>query len=230
MNELITKVRVRNVKSILSNVFQSSGAALTDGNGTTANGSAVDLGGAITSPIVLASADPNTSSLSVGGNTGYLRNGAKGFEASPLGIGVFAGAGGHFITGDDNGFVFGLGSDANGDVFHRNVSGYFTRRGVITATSTSTLTPNSDNTYQSCLTAQAEALTIANPTGTPFNSQDLVIRIKDNGTPRAITFGDQFRAINTALPTTTTISKTLYLCALWNAADSKWDTVNGLEV
>lgn len=34
----------------------------------------------------------------------------------------------------------------------------------------------------------------------------------------------------TALPTTTTISKTLYICSLWNAADSKWDTVNHVEV
>jgi len=46
-NELITKVRSRNVKSILSNVFTSSGGGAdpTNGNGTTANGSAVDLGG-----------------------------------------------------------------------------------------------------------------------------------------------------------------------------------------
>lgn len=101
--------------------------------------------------------------------------------------------------------------------------------GVVTATTTATLTVNSDTTYQSCLTAQAEALTIANPTGTPFNGQDLIIRV-DSGSNYSITFGSQFRAIGTALPTTTTAGKVLYICSLWNAADSKWDTVNHLEV
>ena len=158
-NELITKVRTRNVKSILSNVFTASR------------------------------------------NIGF----------------------------DGTGFLLSVGSDAIGDTYHRNASGYLTRRGVLTATSTATLTVNSDTTYQSCITAQAEALTIANPTGTPFNGQDLIIRV-DSAGAYAITLGNQFRAIGTALPTTTTAGKVLYICGLWNAADSKWDTVNHLEV
>ena len=42
--------------------------------------------------------------------------------------------------------------------------------------------------------------------GTPTNFQKLIIRIKDNGTAQAITWGDSFEAKGVALPTTTVIS------------------------
>jgi hypothetical protein len=53
----------------------------------------------------------------------------------------------------------------------------------------------------------------------------LVIRIKDNATARAITYDTQFRAIGVTLPTTTVISKTLYLGLIYNSTDTKWDCV-----
>jgi hypothetical protein len=73
------------------------------------------------------------------------------------------------------------------------------------------------------ITAQAAALTIAAPTGTPSNGNAFVFRIKDNGTARAITFNAIYRAIGSSLPTTTTISKTLYFAAVYNSTDTKWD-------
>jgi hypothetical protein len=201
-------------------ISATGGTTLTNGNGTTANGSAVDLGGTQSADISIVS------------------DGTKGYEhAYPKYYRILTVSGAQYRIEEDGTFIISgtilqlyFGNGTNGDTYHRAASGLLTGRGVITATSTATLTTNSDTTYQSCLTAQAEALTIANPTGTPFNGQDLIVRVKDNGTARAITFGAQFRAIGTALPTTTTISKTLYICALWNAADSKWDTVNHLEV
>lgn len=75
------------------------------------------------------------------------------------------------------------------------------------------------------VTAQAGALLFNNPSGTPTQGQPLLIRIKDNGTARALTYGSQFRAMGTSLPTTTVLSKTLYLGLIWNATDSKWDLV-----
>lgn len=95
-----------------------------------------------------------------------------------------------------------------------------------TATSTATLTVNSDTTDQAALTAQAAGLTIAAPTGTPVDGQKLTIRIKDNGTARAISWNAAFRVIGATLPTTTVISKTVYVGCIWNAADSKWDVVS----
>ena len=89
--------------------------------------------------------------------------------------------------------------------------------------STSTLTPNIDSYDMFVLTSQAEALTIANTTGTLVNGNAFVIRIKDNGTARAITFGNKYRAIGSALPTTTTISKVLYFAVVYNSQDDKYD-------
>ena len=60
-------------------------------------------------------------------------------------------------------------------------------------------------------------------TGTPTQQQPLVIRMKDDGTARTITWGASWRAIGVVLPTTTVVSKTLYIGALYNATDSLWD-------
>jgi hypothetical protein len=94
---------------------------------------------------------------------------------------------------------------------------------VVSTTSAATLTVDSDKYDSAVLTAQAAALTIANPTGTPTPMQQLLIRIKDNGTARAITYGNQFRALGVTLPTTTVLGKTHYLHARWNESASKWD-------
>jgi hypothetical protein len=64
-----------------------------------------------------------------------------------------------------------------------------------------------------------------NPGGTPVAGQKLIIRIKDNGTARALTYDTQFRALGSSLPSTTVISKTLYMGFIFNATDTKWDLV-----
>ena len=94
---------------------------------------------------------------------------------------------------------------------------------VQSAASSATLNVNSDSYDMAVLTAQAAALTIANPTGTPTEGQALLYKITDNGTARAITFGAQFRAFGAALPTTTVINKTIYIGCIWNSTDTKWD-------
>lgn len=91
-------------------------------------------------------------------------------------------------------------------------------------TSSATVTPTFLND-QVNITAQAAALALANPTGTAVDGFGISIRIKDNGTARAITYGTQYRAIGVTLPTTTVISKTLYLGMIFNNADTKWDVV-----
>lgn len=95
---------------------------------------------------------------------------------------------------------------------------------VQVVTSAATVTPISTNDLIK-ITAQAAALTLANPTGTFVEGQDFLIRIKDDGTARAITFDTKYRAIGVTLPTTTTISKTMYLGVIYNATDDKFDVV-----
>lgn len=90
--------------------------------------------------------------------------------------------------------------------------------------SSATVTPTFSND-QVNITAQAAGLTLANPTGTVVDGWGMAIRIKDNGTARSIAFGTQYRALGVTLPTTTVISKTLYLGIIFNNADTKWDVV-----
>lgn len=91
-------------------------------------------------------------------------------------------------------------------------------------TSAGTVTPTFANDLVK-ITAQAAALTLANPTGTAIEGIGIAIRIKDNGTARAITYGTQYRAIGVTLPITTVINKTLYLGCVWNDTDTKLDVV-----
>jgi len=91
-------------------------------------------------------------------------------------------------------------------------------------TSSATVTPISTNDLV-IITAQAVGLTLANPTGTFTEGQALMIRIKDNATARTIAFDTNYRAIGVTLPTTTVISKTLYLGVIYNSTDAKWDVI-----
>ena len=99
---------------------------------------------------------------------------------------------------------------------------------LVTATSYTTDTGTSldvSTCDQFEITAQAGDLKFNNPSGTPVGGQKLIIRIKDNGTARALTYDTQFRAMGNALPSTTVVNKTLYMGFIWNATDSKFDLV-----
>jgi hypothetical protein len=99
-----------------------------------------------------------------------------------------------------------------------------------TTASTASLTINSDTTDVYTVTALAANLTINSPSGTPVNGQRLMLRLKDNGTSRTLTFNAIFRASGTlALPTATTTSKTQYNLFVWNSTDSKWDFLSWLD-
>ena len=88
-----------------------------------------------------------------------------------------------------------------------------------------TLTPNVDQYDQEDITDLASALTIAAPTGTLSTGMKLIIRLTDNGTNRALTWNNIYRAIGVTLPTTTTANKILYIGCIYDEAGSKWDVI-----
>ena len=94
-------------------------------------------------------------------------------------------------------------------------------------TTVATLTPDPDQKDIVTVSAQAEALVVANPSPayTVVNGQKFILRIKADGSVRTITWGDEYRAIQSSLPSSTTASKTLYLGFIYNAPDTKWDLV-----
>lgn len=101
--------------------------------------------------------------------------------------------------------------------------------GAATSTITSSATPsiNTDTTDIFTITALAAAITsmTTNLSGTPANGQKLIIRIKDDGTARAITWGASFASRGATLPTTTVLGKYLYVGLIYNSTAGVWDCV-----
>lgn len=96
---------------------------------------------------------------------------------------------------------------------------------VNTTTSSATPAINTDTTDLFTITALAAAITsmTSSLSGTPVAGQKLMIRIKDNGTARAITWGASFTSSGVAtLPTTTVISKTHHIGLVWDEVASLW--------
>ena len=94
-----------------------------------------------------------------------------------------------------------------------------------TTASITTLTPNISMFDQYNLTAQAEALSVAAPVGTPVDGNRLIFRILDNGTGRALTWNGTYTVIGVTLPTTTTANKTTYVGCIYNANNTRWDVI-----
>jgi hypothetical protein len=102
---------------------------------------------------------------------------------------------------------------------------------AVVATITQSATPsiNTGVCNVASITGLAQAITsmTTNLTASPSNvdGQTLIVRLTDNGTGRAITWGSSFEASTVALPTTTVASTMLCVGFLWNVVTSKWRCV-----
>lgn len=95
---------------------------------------------------------------------------------------------------------------------------------IVSITSSATPTPDADTTDVYLVTALATGATFGAPTGTPIDEQQIIIRIKDDGTARTLAWNAIYRAsTDLPLPTTTIVSKTLYLGFQYNMTDTRWD-------
>jgi len=102
---------------------------------------------------------------------------------------------------------------------------------VTSITSSATPTINTDNCDAVTITALATAITsmTTNLTGTPNNFDELIFRIKDDGTARAITWGSSFEAKGVALPTTTVLGKVLTVAFIYDTVTLKWGCVGAAQ-
>jgi len=107
-----------------------------------------------------------------------------------------------------------------------------TEESTVTTTIASSATPTparASKKTRYVITALAEATTFGAPTGTPVDGDLLWIRIKDNGTARALDWNAIYVAKGVDKPTTTTISKELNILYSYNSADSKWGCISVAE-
>lgn len=91
--------------------------------------------------------------------------------------------------------------------------------------STSTYSPDVSTYGTGGVTALGANLTIGSPAGTPHNGGKFMFRIKDNGTPRTLTWDAIYRAVGVTLPTTTVANKVMYVGMVYNSAATKWDVI-----
>ena len=95
---------------------------------------------------------------------------------------------------------------------------------ITTITSDATPTINTDNCDAVTITALSTAITsmTTNLSWTPTNFQELLFRIKDDWTARAITWWASFVAKWVSLPTTTVISKLLTVWFIYDTVAATW--------
>jgi hypothetical protein len=197
------------------------------GKGTVANGThATALGNGANATgdhttAVGSNAKANADSSSAFGDSSV----AAYANSTAVGVGA--------TTGAINEIAIGRSTETMKVYGPANIVGKTTPR-MNSQASASTLTPNADTYDNYAFTALAAACTINADAGTPLDGQPIMLRFLDNGTARALTWttgsSKAFRAIGITLPTTTTVSKTLYVGGRYNAAAARWDMLaTGVE-
>lgn len=90
-------------------------------------------------------------------------------------------------------------------------------------TSSAAVTPTGVLQYD--VTALAVDSAIGAPSGTFSDGQQLVLRIRDDGSARSLSWDAVWRPIGFLMPSATTPGESLYLLAVYNSADSAWDVL-----
>lgn len=131
--------------------------------------------------------------------------------------------------------ITGLGTAATanvGDFLQPNAVQTATNKRIVprvasSATETA-INPNADALDLIAVSALAGALTIGAPSGTPTDGQRLMVRIRDDGTSRALTWNAAYTAFNPGdLPSATVVGKTMLFEFVWDANLSKWELLAG---
>jgi hypothetical protein len=184
-------------------------------------------------------------SYGAGGITTNIQLGRSGLTSNTTGanntsIGYSAGTA---ITTGSNLTVIGASAAAssatatneitlgNSSVTRLRLPGLSKNVGALTAVATATaITVDSNVTDRYFITALATALTINTPTGTPYDGQTLIYRIKDNGSSRALTWANGHVTIGgSILPVVTIVNKVTYVMCIYNSAAAVWQVLGVVQ-
>lgn len=117
------------------------------------------------------------------------------------------------------------GALANVTISNGTQSGTRVNPRVISIATAANITPTGNTADQYNVTALDTNATVEAPSGTPVAGQKIIIRIKDNGVVRNLTWNAIYRVIGTTLPVVTISNKTTYVGCIWNSNDNFWDVV-----
>lgn len=219
-----TQFRVKHGLDVTGNVTLSTTTSLT------ANGSVGTAGQVLASNGSAVYWSTQIGYTGSAGTNGYAgSSGTDGYTGSQGLIGYTGSAGG---GGGGGGYTGSAGYDGSsgytGSIGYTGSTGI----GLVTysnATYGSTLSWNSNNYNIYIATAQNANLTISADAGNPEEGKRALFRIKDDGTPRNITWANGvskgFRNAIGTLPFITAANKTLYVGAIYNSTDSRWDII-----
>lgn len=127
-------------------------------------------------------------------------------------VALFLNEAGTLSVKDENGDVEALERPATGQRVH-------------TFASSASYAPDFDTYDFINITALAEAISFGAPTGSPDDAARMIMRIKDDGTQRAITWNAAYFDGGVGLPSATTAGKVSHLGFIYYAALSKWALV-----
>ena len=137
-----------------------------------------------------------------------------------LGEGLLAVGGSVTSTGTVTGVVVVATDYMSGRYAPRVVSGIVVAAPAINTNTTDIFT----------LTGQPTNITsfTTNLTGSPKNGQKLIIKITDSGVARTIAWGASFKSVS-PLPTTTVISKELWIGLFYDTSDNLWHCLTSAQ-
>lgn len=124
-------------------------------------------------------------------------------------------------VGSTNGLFLSVNSSATSGIEWKNPS--IPR--ITSSGYSSPLVVNIDTTDLQIMTDISGTLTIGSPTGTVYSGQKFLLRLKDDGIARTLSWNAVFRGIGITLPTTTYASKLMYFGFIYNVNDLKWDCI-----
>lgn len=96
------------------------------------------------------------------------------------------------------------------------------KRVVTLSAVSNTYTPNVDNAEVGFINTPSNNFTVANPTGTPSDGQQLIIRVLCGATPYSITWGAAYVNTSVTLPANGVASKTITVGLMYDATAGKW--------
>lgn len=197
-----------------------------------------DLGNTAVSPTVvgLQGRAVNSAAPSDGNVLTWSASASKWQAAAPLATPVSVSNGGTGTSGPLSGVLIGNGSSAftaatqpSGNLVGDSATQTLTNKRVTLRTgstaSSATPTINTDNVDVYNITALAANITsmTTNLSGTPNDGDRLLLRIKDNGTSRTITWGASFASSGVAtLLASTVAGKQHTIGLIYSSATSTW--------